>query len=112
MLSVALTKHLYLWSPKTNKVSKLTSLPTDTISSISFSQERLAVGTSKGSVHIWDPFVGKLVESYFSHEKRIGTMHLFDNFLVTGSRDKSVLIYDTRIRKLPLRELVSHKQEV
>jgi cell division cycle 20-like protein 1 (cofactor of APC complex) len=56
ILSVALDTALYFWNANNNRVLKFLDLTPDAITAINWNQHgtQLALGTSKGTVQIWD----------------------------------------------------------
>ena len=73
----------------------------------------LAVGTHTGAVQIWDAATQKLVREYHGHEGRVGALAWNSNdILSSGSKDRSILNRDLRVRDDYIGCLVGHKQEV
>lgn len=100
ILSVALGSSVYLWSAYTSKVTKLMDTgEEETVSSICWSTKgsHVAIGSSSGSVQIWDAQAGKLVREMASHDSRVGTLAWSSSLLATGSRDRSIFLQDARV---------------
>lgn len=100
ILSVALGSSVYLWSAYTSKVTKLMDAGDDeTISSICWSAKgsHVAIGSSSGTVQIWDAQAGKLVREMAPHNSRVGTLAWSSSLLATGSRDRSIFLQDPRV---------------
>lgn len=114
VLAVGLGSCVYLWSACTSKVTKLCELPSDTVTSVSWTQKgaHLAVGTSKGEVEIWDVAKCKRLRVMTGHEARVGTMAWNSHILSSGSRDRTILNRDVRAKDSYLSKLTGHKQEV
>lgn len=70
----------------------------------------LCIGTSDGALIIADPLVQKY-EQYNCHRARIGTLEVFGNSVVTGSRDRRARIFDLRCKSATT-VFASHFQEV
>ena len=114
-LAVGLGSCVYLWSASTSKVTKLYDLGAQaTVTSIAWSNNgsELAVGTSNGELQTWDAIRQKLVKSYMGHQGRIGCIAWNSSMLSTGSRDKSILHRDLRMKNDYFAKLEGHKQEV
>ena len=115
VLAVGLGSCVYLWSASTSKVTKLYDLgPQDQITSVSWSidGQNLAVGTQSGILHNWDVHKQRIVKKYAGHEGRIGCVAWNSSFLSSGSRDKSILHRDLRMKNDYFAKLEAHKQEV
>mmetsp|Transcript_35042 Transcript_35042/g.110245 ORF Transcript_35042/g.110245 Transcript_35042/m.110245 type:complete len:442 (-) Transcript_35042:481-1806(-) len=115
VLAVGLGSCVYLWSACTSKVTKLCDVgPQDTVTSVSWTQRgsHLAVGTSMGTVQIWDSVKCKKLRTFSEHTARVGTMAWNAHLLATGSRDKLVFVRDVRARDAEVSRLSAHKQEI
>eukprot|EP00826_Nyctotherus_ovalis_P064839 TRINITY_DN9519_c0_g1_i8.p1 TRINITY_DN9519_c0_g1~~TRINITY_DN9519_c0_g1_i8.p1 ORF type:complete len:449 (+),score=68.52 TRINITY_DN9519_c0_g1_i8:273-1619(+) len=120
ILAVGLSKSIYLWDASNSKITKLCELGEgDMIASVAWSSkgDHLAIGSNKGLVQVWDYPSCKKLTSMKVHKGRVGTMSWCPDSLLlsTGSRDKSILHRDIRM-KYALTSVVSksagHKQEV
>lgn len=96
-LGVSLGNSVYLWSFKTGNVEKLSvyknyNIPT----SLTFDMfsETMAVGTMSGSIEIKDLEKKSTVRTLGGHLQRVGSVSLAGNYLISGSRDHSILFYD------------------
>ena len=114
-LAVGLGNAAYLWSFKTNTVEKLTQYENyNLLTSLSWenSTNMLGIGTFSGRVQIWDVVKHKCVQEYEQHHERVGSLSIFDNLLLTGSRDRQILLNDMRIPSGMVMRFPEHKQEV
>ncbi|ESO08522.1 hypothetical protein HELRODRAFT_97989 [Helobdella robusta] len=116
-LSVGLGSCVYLWSACTSQVTRLCDLSSeaDSVTSVSWSEKSsmLAVGTHRGLTQIWDVSVNKKVSTLVGHTARVGALAWNADLLASGSRDRLVLLRDTRTPSSNVdRKLPSHKQEV
>lgn len=114
MLAVGLGSSVYTWSFHNNRVEKVITFPPNSfVSGVTWDQHSdiLALGSVSGTVKIWD--VNKRVSIFdvLDHQERVGALSLQGNLLLTGSRDKSVLLHDLREGKAVL-SFEGHKQEV
>lgn len=115
ILAVGLGGSVYLWSGYTSKVAKLCDLGGgSTVTSICWTGagDYLAVGTSDGSIQLWDPkhgcaaattgaaagSSGVKVRDLAPHSGRVGTLGWHNSLLASGSRDRSVYVQDVRVR--------------
>lgn len=115
LLSVGLSSCVYLWSAADGKVFKVCDLGNeDMVTSVSWSKRgnHLAVGTNSGEVHIWDINKVKKVRTMEGHSARVGTLAWGKECIVSGSRDKSILLRDVRSHRGYYERLQAHKQEV
>ena len=117
-LAVGLGKCVYLWNASTSQVTKLHDLgqlsPDHHVTSVSWSHTgaHLAVGTSKGILQLWDVTKQRIVKSSSGHDGRIGCIAWNSSFCSTGSRDKTILHRDMRMKDDFFTKLEGHKQEV
>ncbi|KAF2207466.1 hypothetical protein CERZMDRAFT_115160 [Cercospora zeae-maydis SCOH1-5] len=114
ILAVGLGASVYLWSRESGKVTTLCTLEGDVVTSVSWIQRgtHLAIGTSKGLLHIWDTLAQKRLRTMTGHASRISSLAWNAHILSTGSRDRSILHRDVRLSSQYLRRLSGHKQEV
>lgn len=69
-----------------------------TSTSSSPSSNVLGVGTHSGQVQLWDCIKNKKIQTYGGHTGRVGAISWnTNNILASGSRDKSILVRDTRV---------------
>ncbi|KAI3385887.1 hypothetical protein SNEBB_006296 [Seison nebaliae] len=119
-LSVGLGSCVYLWNACTSQVTKLCDISAaagdrERVTSVAWSErcERVAVGTVKGSIQIWDAIAQKKIDCLHGHAGRVGSLAWNDDMIASGSRDRNILIRD--LRAPPYRseiKLSYHKQEV
>ncbi|CAK4031616.1 related to anaphase promoting complex, Cdc20, Cdh1, and Ama1 subunits [Lecanosticta acicola] len=114
ILAVGLGPAVYLWNRDTGKVTTLCNLENDTVTSVSWIQRgtHLAIGTSKGLLHIWDTDKQKRLRTMTGHSSRISSLAWNSHILSTGSRDRNILHRDVRSPVMHIRRLTGHKQEV
>eukprot|EP01125_Pyxidicula_operculata_P009642 TRINITY_DN3163_c0_g1_i1.p1 TRINITY_DN3163_c0_g1~~TRINITY_DN3163_c0_g1_i1.p1 ORF type:complete len:466 (+),score=61.37 TRINITY_DN3163_c0_g1_i1:117-1514(+) len=118
LLAVGLGQSVYLWNATTSQVVRLCDVSSqETVTSLSWMARgsHLAVGSSDGTVALWDVNKTKKVREFFGHKSRIGTMAWSQSsgwLLSTGSRDRMILHRDVRSSKNYVSEFVGHKQEV
>lgn len=100
-LAVGLGNCIYLWDADSSRVTKLCELHNATVTSVAWSVDGLvlAIGCSKGEVQLWDVIEMKEVRRLSGHETRVGSMAWNSTILATGSRDKTVLLRDARVRR-------------
>lgn len=98
ILSVALESSLYFWNANNNKVLRFCDLNPLTITSIGWDNigSNLAIGTSMGTVEIWDTQKGKKTQTMVGHSSRVSSLEWSYNVIASGSRDKSIQIRDFR----------------
>lgn len=128
MLAVGLASCVYLWSACTSKVTKLCDLSQqeDIVTSVAWSNQhrgsschQLAIGTNRGDVQIWDTIQCKRIRTMIGHSARAGTLSWSNStsssnssLLVSGSRDRTIHVRDTRAQDSFVCKLAYHKQEV
>lgn len=129
MVAVGLEDTVYLFNFLSNGVKKHFSVPNSGLSgvfgrdhdassyvcSLTFedSGTNLAIGDSLGQIHITDVEKNKSVSSAFAHTSRIGSLHWQESVLISGSRDKTVRLFDVRQNMAhPVFSFAGHIQEI
>merc|ERR1719273_368827 len=117
VLSVGLGACVYLWSAFTSQVTRLCDLTNenDTVTSVSWAErgDKVAVGTHRGFVQVWDVTANKKVNTLEGHSARVGALAWNGDSLSSGSRDRLILQRDVRTPSImPERRMVGHRQEV
>ena len=118
-LAVGLDKNLYIWESKSSSVNLLQTLDEEHVTSVCWTNDgsQLLVGTSVGSLSIWDVNKREPITTYKNHTERIGIIACQNTnpfLLASGSQDKLIVTYDFRIKpsETPLNVLSGHSQEV
>jgi len=118
LLAVGLGKSVYLWNASTSQVTSLCDVsPSEMVTSLSWMSRgtHLAVGSSEGTVTLWDVTKQRKIRTFMGHKARVGTMAWGQSpqwILSTGSRDRTILQRDVRTEKHFVSRLSAHKQEV
>jgi len=75
-------------------------LTPDSISSLNWNQQgsHIAIGTSKGTVELWDATKHCRINEYSNHSARVSSVAWADNMLASGSRDRTIKMRDMRER--------------
>lgn len=113
LLAVALDKTLFFWNAVDNKVSKFCDIDAANISSLTWNADgtQITIGSSNGSVQIWDVAKISKVNHYDGHGDRVSSVAWGNGLLASGSRDKSILLRDFReYSKQVICKLESHEQ--
>lgn len=114
VLAVGLGSCVYLWSAQ-GKVTKLSDVGSgDSVTSVEWSLggDDLAIGTYTGVVQIWDVNRLKQTRNLKAHEGRVGALAWNSSILSTGSRDKSIIMNDIKVKNHAIANLKGHKQEI
>ncbi|CAL8075218.1 unnamed protein product, partial [Calicophoron daubneyi] len=100
VLAVGLGTCVYLWNAFTSQVTRLCDVSgeSDVISSVAWSKKgcHLAIGTYRGHVQIWDVTRSSCLRSLNGHIARVGALAWNADLLASGSRDRYILLRDTR----------------
>ena len=73
----------------------------------------LATGTHTGIVHLWDTETHKLIRTFQGHEGRVGALTWSNSHILSsGSKDKSILNRDLRVKSHFISRIEGHKQEI
>lgn len=128
-IAVGLEDSVYCFNFLNNNVSKHMALPranesgtfnsendlSTYVCALTFEDEgrSMAVSDSLGQIYITDVERSKVLGSSQAHSSRVGSLHWQDNVLVSGSRDKTVRLFDTRQRYChPVFSFSGHSQEI
>lgn len=118
MLSVVLGQTVYLWNASTGDIQELCTYDRSEesyISSVSWVQQgggHLALGTSDGTVELWDVHASKKLRTMDGHSDRVGALSWNQHTLSSGGRDSVVVNHDVRIAQHNIATLSSHEQEI
>ncbi|KAJ0264821.1 Protein FIZZY-RELATED 2 [Hirschfeldia incana] len=115
VLAVGLANCVYLWNACTSKVTKLCDIGIDeSVCSVSWALRgtHLAIGTSSGTVEIWDALRCRRIRTMEGHRLRVGALAWSSSVLSSGSRDRSILQRDIRCQEDHVSKLTGHKSEV
>lgn len=115
VVAVALGSSVYLWNAASGNIEVLyENEGNDHACSLSWIQEGhiLAVGTSAGTVELWDCEQTKRLRVMDGHSGRVGVL-AWNSFIVcSGSRDSTIVNHDVRTRDHNIAVLRAHTQEV
>ena len=115
LLAVGLGSSVYLWRASNGVVLKVCDMgPDNLVTSVSWDKRDslLAVGTSQGFIDVWDVNKLKKIRNMEGHSARVGALAWGETNMVSGSRDKTILIRDVRSPAQFHEKLEMHKQEV
>jgi len=116
LVSVGLESAVYVWSGCTSRVTKLLEVDEDTneITSVAWNGRGhyLAVGLENGEMQIWDVHQQKQMHTLKGHTGRVSAISWCDDFISTGSKDRTILHYDLRSSENFFSKLEKHSQEV
>jgi len=117
-LAVGLMNSVYIWSASSSQVVKLHEYAAtgDSPASVCWSRkggDYLATGTVSGTVQLWDTHSQKLISTFEGHDGRVGALSWNNaNMLSSGSKDRTILTRDMRVREDYITRIEAHKQEV
>ncbi|KAJ8039890.1 Cell division cycle protein 20-like [Holothuria leucospilota] len=116
LLAVALANNVYIWNATTGDIQQLLQLegPDDYVSCVSYIPEGayLAVGTSSGTVQLWDIEQSKKLRTMSGHAARVGSLSWNSYILSSGSRTGNIHHHDVRSADHHVATLSGHSQEV
>lgn len=115
ILAVALGPHVYLWDAGTGKIEHLLGLQgQDYVCSVSWIQEGdyLAVGSTTGTVELWNCSQIKRLRVMDGHSARVGSLAWNSYILSSGCRSGQIIQHDVRQREHNISTLTGHTQEV
>ncbi|KAJ1972509.1 substrate-specific activator of APC-dependent proteolysis, partial [Dimargaris xerosporica] len=116
IIAVALGPELYLWSGKSEQVTKLFALAyRQLISAVAWDPmgQSLVTGAETGCLAVWDGGTRQRTMVLEGHSDRVGVIsHCGPSVLLTGGRDRLINQYDTRTGPQPIQQYARHEQEV
>ncbi|CAG2250377.1 CDC20 [Mytilus edulis] len=117
LLSVALGGGVYIWNSADGSIIQLMELqtPDDYVSSVNWVKEGgnfLGIGTSNGSVQLWDVTQNKMIRNMSGHAARVGSLSWNAHVLSSGSRSGAIYHHDVRVANHHVSTLNNHSQEV
>ncbi|XP_053673076.1 cell division cycle protein 20 homolog [Anopheles nili] len=115
VIAVALGASVYLWNAATGTIEMLfENEGNDHACSLSWIHEGhiLAVGTSAGTVELWDCEHVKRLRVMNGHSARVGVLAWNSYVLCSGSRDGTIVNHDVRTRQHNIGVMQGHTQEV
>ena len=114
-LAVALASRVYVWDAESGEIQQLTELDNDDyVCSVSWIKDGniLAIGDSKGSIHIWDALQMKKVRTMTGHSDRVTCLAWNEYILSSGCRSGEIFHSDVRVANHKSGVLRGHTQEV
>ncbi|KAK9875166.1 hypothetical protein WA026_005958 [Henosepilachna vigintioctopunctata] len=115
ILAAALGAHVFLWNAGTGNIEELLALEgNDYVCSLSWIQEGnyLAVGTTTGTVELWDCATVKRLRTMPGHSARVGSLAWNSYVLSSGSRSGQLIHHDVRQREHVVSTISAHSQEI
>ncbi|KAJ1979506.1 substrate-specific activator of APC-dependent proteolysis [Dimargaris verticillata] len=128
VIAVALGPELYLWSGKSEQVTKLFALAyRQLICAVAWDPTRLAgmlhldvtqgqsliTGAETGCLAVWEGATRQRTMVLEGHSDRVGVIsHCGPSVVLTGGRDRLINQFDTRTGPRPVQQYARHEQEV
>ncbi|XP_050308762.1 cell division cycle protein 20 homolog [Anthonomus grandis grandis] len=115
ILAAALGSHVYLWNAGTGNIDQLLELEgNDYICSLAWIHEGdcLAVGTTHGTVELWDCARKKRLRIMNGHSARVGALAWNSYVVSSGCRSGQIIHHDVRQRDHIVTTISAHTREV
>lgn len=115
ILAAALGANVYLWNAGTGNIDPLLELEgNDYVCSLAWIQagDILAVGTTSGTVELWDCARSKRLRIMEGHSARVGSLAWNSYVVSSGCRSGQIIHHDVRQRDHLINTLSGHNQEV
>ncbi|CAH0553546.1 unnamed protein product [Brassicogethes aeneus] len=116
ILAAALGAHVYLWDAGTGNIEQLLELEggNDYICSLAWIQDgdTLAIGTTTGTVELWNTTIRKRLRVMEGHSARVGSLSWNSYVCSSGCRSGQIIHHDVRQRDHVISTLSGHNQEV
>ena len=82
------------------------------VTGLKIHDQLISVGHSNGLIELFDIEKGQRIRKLVKHENRVSALMFMDNLLVSGSKDKSILVHDLRLQDHVVKTFTKHKGEV
>lgn len=123
LVAIALSEAVYIWNAESGDVGCLCTLHNgdqdvsttpEIVTSVKFSEDGsyLAVGTSSGSIQIYDLSTSTRIRTMNGHATRVPALSWSGAILSSGSKDGSIWNSDVRVAQHKIAELNGHRAEV
>ncbi|KAF7281985.1 cell division cycle 20 protein fzy [Rhynchophorus ferrugineus] len=115
ILAAALGSRVYLWNAGTGNIDQLLELEgNDYVCSLAWIQDGdcLAVGTTEGTIELWDCSRSKRLRIMDGHSARVGSLAWNSYILSSGCRSGQIIHHDVRQREHIVATISAHTQEV
>jgi WD40 repeat protein len=110
-LAIALDNEIFLYTPE--NLMEIGKAPFSSyVTGLKIEDCIMSVGLSNGMIEIYDLEKNNLVRTLNNHSDRVSAFTFVDGLLVSGSKDKSILVHDLRSCNNIIREHKDHKGEV
>ena len=111
-LAIALDREVYLYNAE--QVVKLCegTQGGPYISSVKLYDGIALVGMSSGDVEVYDLGEGQKIRTVRGHQERVAALDMVGGLLVTGSKDKCILVHDLREEWSQVRDFGNHNGEI
>ncbi|KAF0698595.1 Aste57867_10789 [Aphanomyces stellatus] len=115
ILAIALGRSVHLWNHRTNSHSKLVTLR-EPVTSVKWGtknhRDKLAIGTGRGRVDLWDVQVSQCMRSMTGHIIRVGSLAWNEHIITSGSMDNTIVNHDLRAGEHTVSTLRHHEGEI
>ena len=76
---------------------------------IKIEDQIMAIGLSNGTIELFDIEKSAKVRILSKHSDRVSALTFMDNLLVSGSKDKSIVVNDIRQRDHVVKQFTRHR---
>lgn len=115
VIAISLSNTVYLFNYETSDFDEVYQADEDeTITSLAFSPQGdyLAVANDQGMITIWDAATCQVERTLTDHLERVVCLDWHGQGLLSGSKDCSILVNDTRVQEGKPLGFVGHTQEI
>lgn len=111
-LGIGLDNEAYLYTPS-DIVELCRVIDGSYISSIKFKDLTVSIGFSDGKIRVYDLESQRMIRQIYEHSKRVSSLEYSENnIMYSGSKDKSILVNDLRIKECVINQLTFHRGEI
>ena len=113
-VAVALADQVYIWNSESGEIAPLTAAAGNAPTSLSFSADGafLAIGTTQGSIEVWDMSSRRKMRTLRGHSDGVTALSWNSFVLASGARDGEIISWDVRQRNAMVARFQAHSSEV
>lgn len=112
LLGIGIDHQVYLYTPE-ETVELCRVIDGSYVSGIKFKGGAMGIGYSDGRVRIYDVETRNMIRQINENKRRVSALEYSDNnILFTGSKDKSILVNDLRVRDCVVNQYLYHRGEI
>lgn len=97
-----------MYTPENLQEFRVDSIGTH-VTGIKMHEQLMSVGHSNGSIEMFDIERGSKLRKLSWHTGRVSSMIYMDNLLISGGKDRSIMVHDLRLQESVVKTFNRHK---